>query len=114
MIKVTVWNENVQENGLKFMPKELVESTDPRAMGFKAFLEGNVENIRKIHPDGIHMTIKGILERIYQPKSKANQTHAKFTERNVKWAHIKTNMILLKSKWTFSQFLMNLVRGNLK
>ena len=50
MIKVTVWNEHIQENGLKFMP-ELAANTDPRAEGFKKFLEGNMANIRKIHPD---------------------------------------------------------------
>ena len=62
MIKVTVWNENVQENGTKFMPPELLTSTDERAVGFRHFLESNVENIRKIHPNGIHNTLKEMLE----------------------------------------------------
>ena len=98
MIKVTVWNENIQENGTKFMPKELLESTDPRAMGFKAFLEGNVENIRKIHPNGIHNTLKGILEEdeefvvrtvtLDMPECGLTQEVIDDTDVLIWWAHI--------------------------
>ena len=99
MIKVTVWNENIQENGIKFMP-QLQDATDPRALGFKNFLESNMANIRKIHPDGIHMTIKGILEEdpdqefvvrtvtLDMPECGLTQEVIDDTDVLIWWAHI--------------------------
>ena len=54
MIKVTVWNENVQENGLKFAPLDL---SDPAVQPFRAFLERSEREIRLVHPTGIHGTL---------------------------------------------------------
>lgn len=54
MIKVTVWNENVQENGLKFAPLDL---SDPAVQPFRAFLERSEREIRLVHPAGIHGTL---------------------------------------------------------
>ena len=98
MIKVTVWNENVQENGTKFMPPELLTSTDERAVGFRHFLESNVENIRKIHPNGIHNTLKDMLEEeediqvrtatLDMPECGLTQEVLDDTDVLVWWAHI--------------------------
>ena len=62
MIKVTVWNENVQEHGLKFMPKALLEDTTPHGQFVREFLEKSAREIKVVHPEGIHGTLKGILE----------------------------------------------------
>jgi len=57
MIKVTVWNEYVQERGMEGIPDYEKLSDD-----IKAHYQKSAENIRKVHPNGIHNTLKDILE----------------------------------------------------
>ena len=98
MIRVTVWNENIQENGTKFMPPELLNSNDERAQFFKKFLEENMADIRKIHPNRIHNTLKGILDEeedmvvrtvtLDMPECGLTQEVLDDTDVLLWWAHI--------------------------
>ena len=55
MIRVTVWNENIQENGLRFAN---VDANDPDSVAFGQWLESNQKNVLAVHPDGIHNTLR--------------------------------------------------------
>jgi len=57
MIKVTVWNENVEERGLDAFPHPEEMWPNDRAWYLKT-----AEEIRLIHPEGIHGTLKALLE----------------------------------------------------
>ena len=58
MIKVTVWNENVQENGLQFAQ---IDESRPDAQFIREFLEKSAREIKVVHPNGIHNTLKDLL-----------------------------------------------------
>ena len=98
MIKVTVWNEFVQENGLKFARPELLESNEPRAVAYRERMVANAEKIAKIHPQGIHNTLKGILEEdeefvvrtvtMDMPECGLTQEVLDDTDVLVWWAHV--------------------------
>lgn len=65
MIKVTVWNENVQEQGLSALPPEMLErlkADTERGQFFINFLETSAREIKVVHPEGIHNTLKALLE----------------------------------------------------
>jgi trehalose utilization protein len=62
MIRVTVWNENVQENGE--LHAQAIPGDDERAEGFRKFLLYSAHEIKKVHPEGIHMTLKGVFEEM--------------------------------------------------
>ena len=57
MIKVTVWNEHVQERGLAAIP-----NYEQLPMDIQEHFQKSAIEIKKVHPNGIHNTLKGILE----------------------------------------------------
>lgn len=57
MIRVTVWNENVQERG-EIVGKEYLEEN--KQMG--EWLINNAKNVLAVHPNGIHNTIADYLK----------------------------------------------------
>ena len=64
MIRVTVWNENVQEQGVKALPQELldrIDAGDEQAKFIREFLETSAREIQVVHPEGIHNTLKALL-----------------------------------------------------
>lgn len=61
MIRVTVWNENVQERGAVALDG-LFDGDPERAEMFRGFLEKSAAEIRLVHPNGIHGTLKEILD----------------------------------------------------
>ena len=101
MIKVTVWNENVQENGTRFMPPELVAKMagdDAQAKFICEFLEKSAREIKVVHPNGIHNTLKEMLEEeediqvrtatLDMPECGLTQEVLDDTDVLVWWAHI--------------------------
>jgi len=56
MIRVTVWNENVQERWDELSVNEPEE--------VRARLTANAQEVRKVHPNGIHNTLAGIFDGI--------------------------------------------------
>ena len=65
MIKVTVWNENVQEQGLAALPQDKLEglkADKERGQFLINFLEKSAREIKEVHPNGIHGTLKALLE----------------------------------------------------
>ena len=64
MIRITVWNENVQERGLEALPPETLERLEQSEEGgfFKEFLEKSAKEIKVVHPQGIHNTLKDLFE----------------------------------------------------
>ena len=57
MIKVTVWNEHVQERGLEAIP-----NYEQLPQDIQEHFQKSAVEIKKIHPNGIHNTLKGIFE----------------------------------------------------
>ena len=101
MIKVTVWNENVQENGTRFMPPELVAKMagdDAQAKFICEFLEKSAREIKVVHPNGIHNTLKDMLEEeedmvvrtvtMDMPECGLTQEVLDDTDVLVWWAHV--------------------------
>jgi len=100
MIKVTVWNENMQERGLEGLPAERVEQmkNDPRGKFFMEFLEKSAREIKVVHPEGIHGTLKAMLEEeediqvrvvtCEMPENGLTQEVIDDTDVLVWWAHI--------------------------
>lgn len=94
MIRVTVWNENVQENGLKFA---FVNPDDPESRSFGAWLEENQANVLAVHPNGIHNTLKDLFEEdqeltvrtatLDQPECGLSEDTLRNTDVLVWWAH---------------------------
>ena len=95
MIKVTVWNENVQENGLKYFQ---YDESMPEAQFFKEFLEKSEREIKVVHPNGIHNTLKALFEEeedicvrtvtLDMPECGLTQEVLDDTDVLVWWAHI--------------------------
>ncbi len=101
MIRVTVWNENVQEQGVKSLPPELLEKMaggDAQAKFIHDFLEKSAQEIKVVHPNGIHNTLKEILEEeeditvrtvtLDMPECGLTQEVLDDTDVLVWWAHI--------------------------
>lgn len=58
MIRITIWNENIQERGdykMFGMPEDNAEG--------RAWLEKGVQEIAKVHPNGIHGTLAAYLSQ---------------------------------------------------
>lgn len=95
MIKVTVWNENVQENGLKFAE---IDESIPESKFIKEFLEKSEREIKVVHPNGIHNTLKDLLSEeediqvrtvtLDMPECGLTQEVLDDTDVLVWWAHI--------------------------
>ena len=95
MIRVTVWNENVQEHGMKNV--HLDESL-ANYQFIKEFLEKSEREIKKVHPDGIHNTLKALFEEeedfrvrtatLDMPECGLTQEVLDDTDVLVWWAHI--------------------------
>ena len=56
MIKVTVWNEFVQERGLEAIP-----NYEQLPQDIKEHFQKSAVEIKKVHPNGIHNTLKDML-----------------------------------------------------
>ena len=95
MIKVTVWNENVQENGLKFAQ---IDESIPESKFFKEFLEKSEREIKVVHPNGIHGTLAALfgeeadmqvrIATMDMPECGLTQEVLDDTDVLVWWAHI--------------------------
>ena len=101
MIKVTIWNENVQEQGIQGMPQEVwdrIDADKERAKFFREFLETSAREIKVVHPNGIHNTLKAILEEeedivvrtvtLDMPECGLTQELLDDTDVLLWWAHI--------------------------
>lgn len=60
MIRVTIWNENVQERGVVDLPPG-IEIPAERLEQVKAHFAEGAKEIAKVHPNGIHGTLAAIL-----------------------------------------------------
>lgn len=60
MIRVTIWNEYIQERGDVLGP-ELFPGDSEEHAAKRNQLRQNAEEIRRVHPRGIHETLKGFL-----------------------------------------------------
>lgn len=95
MIKITVWNENVQERGLESC---LFDMSKPEFAPFKEFLEKSAREIKLVHPNGIHGTLKALFEEeedfqvrvatLDMPECGLTQEVLDDTDVLVWWAHI--------------------------
>ena len=94
MIKVTVWNENVQEHGIKFIDPAIYEGKPD----IQAHFEKSAREIGNVHPNGIHNTLKGILEEdeefeirtvtMDMPECGLTQEVLDDTDVLIWWAHV--------------------------
>lgn len=62
MIRVTVWNENMQENG-EAHAKAII-GDDEQSKMMRNFLIESAREMKKVHPEGIHMTLKALFEEM--------------------------------------------------
>ena len=95
MIRVTVWNENVQEQGLKNVT---LDTSKPNYEFIKAFLEKSEREIKVVHPNGIHNTLKALFEEdddvrvrtvtLDMPECGLTQEVLDDTDVLVWWAHV--------------------------
>ncbi|MBQ6594571.1 MAG: ThuA domain-containing protein [Clostridia bacterium] len=94
MIRITVWNENVQENGLKYAE---LDPADPASRGRAEWLETNQKNVLAVHPEGIHNTLRALFEEetdlrvrtatLDMPECGLSEGTLKDTDVLVWWAH---------------------------
>ena len=104
MIRVTIWNERLQELGdPKFFGRPDMDENDERAQQFMAWLKGGAEAIAKVHPNGIHATLAAFLGEnedmeirtatLDQPECGLTDDVLDNTDVLIWWAHVAHQMV---------------------
>ena len=98
MIKVTVWNEFVQERGL-----EAIDNYESLPQDIQEHFQKSAIEIKKVHPNGIHNTLKDILleDEEFQvrtvtmemPECGLTKEVLDDTDVLVWWAHVAHDMV---------------------
>ena len=101
MIRITIFYEHVQEMGPAAVPEEeiaKIAKTPEEAAGFRAFLEKSAREIKQVHPNGLHNTLKDLFEEeedfqvrvalLEEPECGLTEEVLDNTDVLVWWAHI--------------------------
>ena len=98
MIKVTVWNEYVQERGLDAIP-----NYEQLPQDIQEHFQKSAIAIKEVHPNGIHNTLKGIFEEdeefvvrtvtMDMPECGLTKEVLDDTDVLVWWAHVAHNKV---------------------
>ena len=100
MIKVTVWSEHVQDRGIEAFPPDSPLLQNPE---LREFLEFSAREIKKVHPNGLHNTLKALLEEeedfsvrvatMEMPECGLTQEVLDDTDVLVWWAHVAHDQV---------------------